>query len=96
METLIQAGENVAELLVTEAEERATEEKPHMHLQGVVAVVTDKGYHSGEVLVDVKDMEVRTYIPEKQQPGQRDWEGQKDQAKAPSTTRGGVREPAAS
>ena len=81
METLLQAGENVAELTVTEAE-KAPEEKPQMHLQGVVAVVTDKGYHSGEVLVDVKDMEVRTYIPEKKQPGQRDWEGQKDQAKA--------------
>src|SRR5216684_3856103 len=81
METLLQAGENVAELTVTEAE-KAPEEKPQMHLQGVVEVVTDKGYHSGEVLVDVKDMEVRTYIPEKKQRGQRDWEGQKDQAKA--------------
>src|SRR5437868_13264784 len=73
METLLQAGENVAELTVTEAE-KAPEEKPQMHLQGVVAVVTDKGYHSGEVLVDVKDMEVRTYIPEKKQRGQRDWD----------------------
>jgi transposase len=81
METFIQAGENVAELLVTEAE-KAAEEKPQMHLQGVVEVVTDKGYHSGAVLVDVKDAQVRTYIPEKKQPGQRDWEGQKDQAKA--------------
>jgi transposase len=81
LETLIQAGENVAELLVTEAE-KAAEEKPQVHLQGVVEVVTDKGYHSGQVLVDMKDAEVRTYIPEKKQPGQRDWEGQKDQVKA--------------
>ena len=81
METLMQAGENVAELTVTETE-KAPEEKPQVHMQGVEEVVTDKGYHSGEVLVDVKDMEVRTYIPEKKQRGQRDWEGQKDQAKA--------------
>src|SRR5260370_871542 len=81
METLLQAGENVAELTVTETE-KAPEEKPQVHMQGVEEVVTDKGYHSGEVLVDVKDMEVRTYIPEKKQRGQRDWEGQKDQAKA--------------
>jgi len=81
METLIQAGENVAELMVTEAE-KAPEEKPKVHLQDVVEVVTDKGYHSGAVLVEMKDAEVRTYIPEKKQAGQRDWEGQKDQAKA--------------
>jgi transposase len=80
-ETLIQAGENVAELMVTEAE-KAPEEKPQAHLQDVVEVVTDKGYHSSAVLVEMKDAEVRTYIPEKKQPGQRDWEGQKDQAKA--------------
>ena len=81
METLIQAGENVAELLVTEAE-KAPEEKSQVHLQDVVEVVTDKGYHSSAVLEEMKDAEVRTYIPEKKQSGQRDWEGQKDQAKA--------------
>jgi transposase len=81
METLIQAGENVGELMVTEAE-KAPEEKPQVHLQDVVEVVTDKGYHSSAVLEEMKDAEVRTYIPEKKQPGQRDWDGQKDQAKA--------------
>ena len=81
METLIQAGENVAELMVTEAE-KAPEEKPQVHLQDVVEVVTDKGYHSSAVLEEMKDAEVRTYIPEKKQSGQRDWDGQKDQAKA--------------
>jgi transposase len=81
METLIQAGENVAELMVTEAE-KAPEEKPQVPLQDVVEVVTDKGYHSSAVLEEMKDAEVRTYIPEKKQSGQRDWDGQKDQAKA--------------
>jgi transposase len=81
LETLIEAGENVAELVVTEAE-KVPEEKPQVHVHGVEEVVTDKGYHSGAVLVDVKEIEVRTYIPEKKQIHQRDWEGQKDQAKA--------------
>src|SRR6266404_6480409 len=80
-ETLLQAGEHVAELLVTEAE-KAPEEKPRMYFQGVREVVTDKGYQSGDVLVEIKDMEVRTYIPEKKQTQRRDWDGQKNQAKA--------------
>ena len=73
--------EHVAELLVTEAE-KAPEEKPQMYFQGVREVVTDKGYQSGDVLVEIKDMEVRTYIPEKKQTQRRDWDGQKNQAKA--------------
>ncbi len=81
LDTLIEAGENVAELLVTEAE-KVPEEKPQVHVQGIEEVVTDKGYHSSAVLVEVKEMEVRTYIPEKKQTAQRDWEGQKDQSKA--------------
>jgi Transposase DDE domain len=80
-ETLLQAGEHVAELLVTEAE-KAPEEKPQVYFQGVKAVVTDKGHQSGDVLVEIKDMEVRTYIPEKKQTQRRDWDGQKNQAKA--------------
>jgi hypothetical protein len=36
-----------------------------MHLPGIEEVVTDKGYHSGEVLVKMQGAEVRTYIPEK-------------------------------
>jgi len=84
---LLQAGENVAELLVTETE-KAPEEKRQVYFQGVKEVVTDKGYHSSAVLVDIKDMEVRTYIPEKKQTRQRDWDGQKNQTKARAATRG--------
>jgi transposase len=80
-ETLLQAGEHVAELLVTEAE-KAPEEKPQVYFQGVKEVVTDKGHQSGDVLVEIKAMEVRTYIPEKKQTQRRDWDGQKNQAKA--------------
>ena len=78
VETLAQAGENAAELMGTEA----TNQKPQMHLQGVEEVVTDKGYHSGRVLAEMQSAEVRTYIPEKNQPGQRHWEGKREQQQA--------------
>jgi transposase len=41
---------------------------------GVEEVVADKGYHSGEVLKDLHDEGVRTYIPEPDR-GPRHWEG---------------------
>jgi len=63
VETLVQAGENVAELMDTEE----PNQKPQIHLQGIEEVVADKGYHSGAVLVKLKSAEVRTYIPEKKQ-----------------------------
>src|SRR5439155_7358239 len=71
IETLGQAGENGAELIGTET----TNQKSKMHLPGIEELVTDKGYHSGAMLVMLKSAEVRTYIPEKKQKGQRDWDG---------------------
>ena len=53
-----------------------------MHLKGIEEVVTDKGYHSGAVLVEMKSAEVRTYIPEKKQTGQRHWEGKSEEQQA--------------
>ena len=78
LETLVQAGENVAELIRTEA----PNQNRQVHLQGIQEVVTDKGYHSGAVLVEMKGAEIRTYIPEKKQKGQRHWEGKQDQQQA--------------
>ena len=78
VETLMQAGENVAELIGTEA----SEQKPNVHLKGIEEVVTDKGYHSGAVLVEMKSAEVRTYMPEKKQTGQRHWEGKSEEQQA--------------
>src|SRR6266478_1158787 len=78
IETLGQAGENGAELLGTEE----ANQKPQMHLPGIEEVVTDKGYHSGAMLVMLKSAEVRTYIPEKKQKGQRDWDGKGEQQDA--------------
>src|SRR2546422_288396 len=78
IETLAQAGENGAELIGTEE----ANQKPQMHLPGIEEVVTDKGYHSGAMLVMLKSAEVRTYIPEKKQKGQRDWNGKGEQQEA--------------
>jgi transposase len=78
VETLAQAGENGAELIGTEE----PNQKPKMHLPGIEEVVADKGYHSGAMLVMLKNAEVRTYIPEKKQKGQRNWDGKSEQQEA--------------
>jgi hypothetical protein len=56
--------------------------KPKMHLPGIAEAVIDKGYHSGETLVMLKNAEVRTCIPEKKQKGQRHWDGKGEQQQA--------------
>jgi transposase len=73
-ETLMEAGCKVAELAEREAEKRPTEE-PQVNPGGVEELVADKGYHSGPALQEMKDIGVRTYIPEKRQTGKRHWEG---------------------
>ena len=78
LETLSEAGETVAELIGTEE----ANQKPQMYVQGIAAVVADKGYHSSETLMTLSSAEVRTYIPEKKQKGQRHWEGQHEQQQA--------------
>jgi transposase len=78
VETLAQAGENVAELIRTEE----PSPKPKANLKGIEEVVGDKGYHSGETLATLQSVEVRTYISEKKQPGRRHWEGKAEQQQA--------------
>ena len=78
----------VAELVEREAEQRP-EEKPKVNLNGIEEVVADKGYHSGAVLERVKSYEVRTYIPEKKQAGQRHWEGKTEEQQAVTRIDGG-------
>jgi transposase len=78
VETLAQAGENVAELI--RAEEPSS--KPKANLKGIEEVVGDKGYHSGETLTTLQNVEVRTYISEKKQAGRRHWEGKAEQQRA--------------
>ena len=67
------------------------EEEPKVNVDGVEELVADKGYHSGEALEQVKELEVRTYIPEKKQPGKRHWKGKQGQQQAVYQNRQRVR-----
>jgi transposase len=78
VETLAEAGENVADLIAREAAEAV----PGVNREGIEEVVGDKGYHSGAALVRMKESGVRTYIPEKKQAGKRHWIGKKDKQRA--------------
>jgi transposase len=79
--TLSEAGVAVAELAVREAKQRP-DEKPKVNVEGIEELVADKGYHAGAVLERVKANQVRSYIPERQQKGQRNWEGKAGQQQA--------------
>ena len=88
--TLSEAGMAVAELVSREVEQRP-EDTPKVNVEGVEEVVADKGYHSGAVMERVKSYEVRTYIPEKKQAGQRHWEGKTEEQQAVYQNRRRVR-----
>src|SRR5271166_2039180 len=89
-ETLCEAGMAVAELVEREAELRP-EEEPKVNVDGIEELVADKGYHSGAVVEQVKELEVRTYIPEKKQAGKRHWKGKQGQQQAVYQNRQRVR-----
>jgi transposase len=80
-ETLAEAGEAVADLIAREAR-TAPQEEPKVNLGSIEELVTDKGYHSGPMLTEAKAAGVRTYIPEKQQPGKRHWVGKEEEQRA--------------
>jgi transposase len=75
-ETVIEAGIAVAELVA----EKTADGKYAVHSGGVEEVVADKGYHSNDVAVGLKEMGVRSYLAEPDR-GTRNWEG-KEAAKA--------------
>ena len=89
-ETLADAVVTVAELVTREAELHP-DEKPQVNADGIEELVADKGYHSGAVLEQVKELAVRTYIPEKKQAGKRHWEGKQGQQQAVYQNRQRVR-----
>src|SRR5271157_4805231 len=66
-------------------------DKPKVNVNGIEELVTDKGYHSGAVVQRVKSYEVRSYIPEKQQKGQRNWAGKQAEQQAVYANRRRVR-----
>jgi transposase len=89
-ETLADAGLAVADLVDREAE-LYPDEEPTVNVDGIEELVADKGYHSGEALEQVKELEVRTYIPEKKQAGKRHWKGKQGQQQAVYQNRQRVR-----
>ena len=77
-ETVIAAGEAVAELLTEEPRRKASMQ---VHAKGVEEVVADKGYHSSQVAVGLGELGVRTYIAEPDR-GARDWDGKQAEKEA--------------
>src|SRR5579864_4689381 len=63
-ETLAEAGVGVAEQVVESA----------VHTNGIEEVVADKGYHSNEVMRELAEWEVRSYVAEPER-GARNWKG---------------------
>jgi transposase len=59
-QTVCEAGMTVAELIA----EPTPEGEYKVHPEGIQEVVADKGYHSNEVVQDLREMEVRSYIAE--------------------------------
>jgi len=80
-ETLAEAGMAVAELVGREAELHP-EEEPKVNVDGIQELVTDKGYHSGAVVVWVDENEITSYIPERKQAGKRNWDGKQTERQA--------------
>ena len=76
-ETVIEAGIAVAGLIA----EKTPEGKYEVHPEGVQEVVTDKGYHSNDVMVGLAEMEVRTYVAEPDR-GTRKWDGKEAEKEA--------------
>ena len=79
--TLCEAGVAVAELVEREAELHP-EADPKVNVEGNEELVTDKGYHCGAAVERVKSYRVRSYIPQRQQKGRRNWEGKAGQQQA--------------
>ena len=76
-DTVIEAGVAVAELIdVKQAEGECA-----VHPEGVQEVVADKGYHSNDVLVELAELEVRSYIAEPDR-GTRNWNGRQIEKQA--------------
>ena len=74
-ETFVEA----AEQLEAVGKEPAADEP--MNAQGLEEVVTDKGYHSGPLLEDLRAIGVRSYLPEPQR-GRRHWQGKREEQAA--------------
>ncbi len=84
LETLPEAGENIADVAATTNHEEVGE---RVNPQGPVEAVADKGYHSNDTLAALREAEVRTYISEPDR-GRRRWQ---DKPEAQQTVYGNRR-----
>jgi transposase len=53
-------------------------------------VVTDKGYHSNETMMELAELEMRSYVPEPER-GRRDWQGKEAERAAVYANRRRIR-----
>jgi transposase len=74
-ETFIEAAEQMEAV----GKEPAADER--MNAQGLEEVVTDKGYHSGAMVEDLREIGVRSYLSEPQR-GRRHWQGKREEQAA--------------
>ena len=70
-----------------EAAQQEAKQSPPM---GIEEVVMDKGYHSGAVLVNLAEREIRSYVPEPER-GKRHWAGKADEQQCVYANRRRVR-----
>jgi transposase len=71
-ETLTQCGEHIREV-AADIDNRAEQMNP----EGPAELVLDKGYHSNDVMVILKEVEVRSYCSEPDR-GRRNWKGKQE------------------
>ena len=76
-ETVCEAGVAVAEVMA----EPTPAGQYKVHPQGIQEVVADKGYHSNEVLRDLGELELRSYVAEPER-GERNWQGKPQEKRA--------------
>jgi transposase len=75
METIIEATGALREL----SDDPATEEK--INEQWMSEIVTDKGYHSNQTLLDLEEINIRSYVSEPDR-GRRNWKDKPDEKQA--------------
>ena len=78
VETIAKAGENIAETAMKVNNPKAGE---RINPLGPAAVVADKGYHSNDALIGLKQAQIKTYIAEPDR-GKRRWDGKPEAKQA--------------
>jgi len=79
-ETLAETAENLAHVMELEVEKAPTGE-PQVSLEPMAEIVADRGYHSSDTVLNLKQAQARSYIPEPKR-GRRKWAGRADQQEA--------------